>query len=79
MRMRILAVAPAFLAVCIVLIASPAAPAEFTRRGTVIYITGEIGHDEYVDFMHVRGDLRRGTIVLNSLGGYLGTAMLDWR
>jgi hypothetical protein len=74
--MWILAAAPAFLAICIAFIASPAAPAEFTRRGSVIYITGEIGPYDYVDYMQVRGDLRRASIVLNSLGGYLTTALL---
>ena len=35
--------APAFLAIYIAFTASPAAPAEYTRSGSVIYITGEIG------------------------------------
>src|SRR5262245_10058665 len=74
--MWVLAAAPAFLAICINLIATPAAPAEFTRRGSVIYITGEIGSDEYLDYMQVRGDLTHGTIVLNSPGGDFYTAML---
>jgi hypothetical protein len=68
--------ARAFLAICIAFIASPAAPAEFTRRGSVIYITGEIGPFDYVDFMQARGDLKRGSIVLNSSGGFLTTAWL---
>jgi hypothetical protein len=74
--MRFFAAAPAFLAICIALIASPAAPAEFSRRGSVIYITGEIGPDDYLNYMHVRRDMERGSIVLNSLGGSLMTAIL---
>ena len=41
--------APAFLAIYIAFTASPAAPAEYTRSGSVIYITGEIGPYDYVD------------------------------
>jgi hypothetical protein len=75
--MRVIIPARALVvAICMALIPSPAAPAEFTRRGSVIYITGEIGADEYLDYMQVRGDLRHGTVVLNSLGGYLMAAMM---
>jgi hypothetical protein len=74
--MRTLAAVPAFLLICTAFVASPTAAAEFTRRGSVIYITGEIGPYDYVDFMQARGDLKRGSIVLNSPGGFLTTAWL---
>ena len=57
--------APAFLAIYIAFTASPAAPAEYTRSGSVIYITGEIGPYDYVD--HGGGASRSGSASVTTM------------
>jgi hypothetical protein len=55
--------APAFLAIAFT--ASPAAPAEYIRSGSVIYITGEIGSYDYVD--HGGGASRSGSASVTTM------------
>jgi hypothetical protein len=66
------------------LVATPAAAAEFTRRPQangpdVITIRGEIEADDHKKFIEIASDLMQASVILDSKGGHIGTALIIGR